>query len=199
MFVAASLSSSLWSRAAEHWNGAGAEQGLDLRSLRLHLQSLWKRDKHEWFGMIHAVSSASMWTRVRRHIVRPESCPHAICRRCTTDEIEPDFRRIWTCPANRSIDGIKKSQHLLAKASRHWKSRPVSGSEDASREPGLNPRTSRNLFWLRSFDRGHTIPPRCMLLSVSMGQEMVREVSNRRTHGIDGADLGLSWSALGGV
>ena len=33
----------------------------------------------------------------------------------------------------------------------------------------------------------------------SMGQEMVREVSNRRTHGIDGADMGLSWSALGGV
>ena len=123
--VAASLSSSLWSRAAEHWNGGGAERCLDLRSLRLHLQSLWKRGKHEWFGMIHAVSSASTWTRVRRHMTRSDSCPDAICRRCSTDEIETDFHRIWSCPANRSIDGIEKSQHLLAEASRHWKSCPV--------------------------------------------------------------------------
>ena len=117
--VAASLSNSLWRHAAEHWNGAGAEQGLDLRSLRLHLQSLWKRWKHEWFGIIHAVSSAAAWTRVRRHMMRPASCPDAICRRCTVDEIETDFHRVWTCPANRSIDGIEKSQHLLAEASRH--------------------------------------------------------------------------------
>ena len=118
--LAASLSSSLWSRAAQHWNGGGAEHGLDLRSLRLHLQSLWKRGKHEWFGMIHAVSSASTWTRVRRHMTRPDSCPDAICRRCSTDEIETDFHRIWSCPANRNIDGIEKSQHLLDEACRHW-------------------------------------------------------------------------------
>ena len=118
--LAASLSSSLWSRAAQHWNGGGAEHGLDLRSLRLHLQSLWKRGKHEWFGMIHAISSASTWTRVRRHMTRPDSCPDAICRRCSTDEIETDFHRIWSCPANRNIDGIEKSQHLLDEACRHW-------------------------------------------------------------------------------
>ena len=190
--VAASLSSSLWSRAAEHWNGAGAEQGLDLRSLRLHLQSLWKRGKHEWFGIIHAVSSAATWTRVRRHMVRPASCPDAICRRCTTDEIETDFRRVWTCPANRSIDLIEKSQHLLAEASRHWKSCPVFW-------PRGNPRTSRNLCWLRSMDHGRTTPPRCMLFPVYMGQEMAREGSNRRIQGIADVGMDLLWSTLWGV
>ena len=75
--------------------------------------------------MIHAITSASTWTRVRRHMTRPDSCPDAICRRCSTDEIEIDFHRIWSCPAHRSIDGIEKSQHLLAEASRHWKSCPV--------------------------------------------------------------------------
>ena len=117
--VAASLSSSLWRHAAELWKGVGAEQGLDLRSLRLHLHSLWKRGRHERFGIIHVVSSAATWTRVRLHMVRPASCPDAICRRCITDEIETDFHRVWTCPANRSIDGIEKSQHLLAEVSHH--------------------------------------------------------------------------------
>ena len=136
--LAASLSSSIWSRAAQHWNGKGAEHGIDLRSLRLHLQSLWKKGKHEWFGMIHAIASASTWTRVRRHVTRPDSCPDGICRRCSTDEIETDFHRIWSCPANRSLDGIEKSQHLLAEASRHWESCQSFGFVDASRAPGHN-------------------------------------------------------------
>ena len=75
--------------------------------------------------MIHAISSASTWTRVRRHMTRPDSCPDAICRRCSTDEIETDFHRIWSCPANREIDGIEKSQHLFDEACRHWESCPV--------------------------------------------------------------------------
>ena len=123
--VAGSPSSSLWNRAAEHWNDIGAEQGLDLRSLRLHLQSLWKRGKHEWYGLIHADSSASTRTRVRRHVVRPDSRPDAICRRCSTDEIETDVHHIWSCPANRFLDGIENGQHPLAEASRHWESCPV--------------------------------------------------------------------------
>ena len=77
------------------------------------------------YGRGENMNGSATWTRVRRHMTRPDSCPDAICRRCSTDEIETDFHRIWSCPANRAIDGIEKSQHLLAEASRHWKSCPV--------------------------------------------------------------------------
>ena len=120
----------------------------DLRSLRLHLPFFWKRASHEWCELIHAVSSASTWTRGRRHVVRLDSCPDAICRRCSTDEIETNFHRTWSCPAKRSLDGIEKSQHLLAEASRHWESCPV--------------------FWLRGcLSRAWTQPPEMTELTLA--------------------------------
>ena len=99
----------------------------------------------------------------------------------------------------RSIDGIEKSQHLLAEASRHWESCPVFWFADASREPGPNLQMSQNLLWLRSMDRGHTTPSPLHAFPVFMEQEMAREGSNQKTHDIADVGMDLLWLALWGV
>ena len=137
-----------------------------------------------------AVPSARGWTRC---------LANAICRRCSTDEIETDFHRIWSCPANRNIYGIEKSQHLLMKHAATGSRAQCFGFEDAFLQLGSNPLTSRNLRWMRSMGHGHTIPPRCTLLPAFMGQEMAQGGSNQKTHGIGDVGMVLSWSTLGGV
>ena len=159
--------------------GMVRNRALTFALLRLHLQSLWKRGTHEWFGMIHAVSSASTWTRV--------PTPFAVAAQRTRSK--PIFTVSGPAQQTGRSTELRRFNICWPKPAAFGSHARYSGSEVASHEPGLNPRMSQNLCRLMN--------PRYMLLSVSMEQEMAREGSIQRIHGIADVDMGLSWSALG--
>ena len=84
---------------------------LDLRTVRLQLQS-------------HGNQANTNGTGLSMQLSAPPLGPvHAATLRGQTRALL--LHASASTAANRSLDGIEKSQHLLAEASRHWKSCPV--------------------------------------------------------------------------
>ena len=85
----------------------------------------------------------------------PHGPVHAATTRGQTRALTPHASAALNgLPANRSVDGIEKSQHLLAEASCHWES-----CVDASRACGPWPQTSRNPRSPRNTARGPQSQP----------------------------------------
>ena len=188
-----------WRHAAEHWNGAGAEQGLDLApcvctsNLYGSVVSMNGLESSTlspvplpgpvfaatWCGQTPALTPFA----VDAQRMRSRQIFTASGRAQQTSRLT-ELRRVNICwPKPAAIGSHARSF----------------GSEDASREPGLKPRMSRNLPWPRSRDLGHTTLHRCTLFPVFTGQEMVREGSSQRIHVIAVVGMDLLWSVPMGV
>ena len=63
--IADAAAKQLWSRAANHYNGQGLENGADMYGLRLHVKELRKQGKHDIAGALVCAATAAAWTRQR--------------------------------------------------------------------------------------------------------------------------------------
>ena len=118
--IADAAAKQLWSRAANHYNGQGLENGADMYGLRLHVKKLRKQGKHDIAGALVSVATTAAWTRQRiADLPKSEDAvcdPDAVtCKRCGKAP-ETDFHRIWDCDANCNLRACKKSVYLIKKA-----------------------------------------------------------------------------------
>jgi len=118
--VAASLKKAVWSAAARHWNGKGAEGGLDLRSNRQQLKHLRANRDNDACGVHHVVATAAL-----ARIAELDAGIDPICQRCSGGKFETDFRRILEFPTPAALEAGKRSQALAAEAARGHHQWPV--------------------------------------------------------------------------
>ena len=70
--ISAAIDQQLWAQAAQHEQGKGLQQGIDLHATRLHLVRLRKRGQHKEANFLMACLTGALWPLQRQH-----ECPRS--------------------------------------------------------------------------------------------------------------------------
>ena len=112
--ISETIRKKLWKAAAEHRNGRGMEEGVDLHGLRRHIKSAEKRKDFQLKGALVATASAAPWTRAR--VQEASKLPiDDLCARCGL-HVETDAHRAWGCKANDELKECNGSKFLIKRA-----------------------------------------------------------------------------------
>ena len=110
-----------WIGAAKHHNGKGAEQGIDVRDTKKHLEALMKKGEHQLYGGLLAAACAGTWPKARRceEFGEADHC-------CECGEKEDDLHRIWgDCEERQDKAILAKTQGLEGRARGTAESVPI--------------------------------------------------------------------------
>ncbi|CAK0891739.1 unnamed protein product, partial [Prorocentrum cordatum] len=111
-----------WALAAQHFAGGGQEGGADLRSAKMKTGKFRRKGQHDKESAFLAIMTGGAWPRQRVADLGIE-IEDVMCPRCG-EEPETWKHRVWECRCNETIEGIEKSQHIVARASTEVENQP---------------------------------------------------------------------------
>ena len=102
--LAIDIETVLWSKAADHWQGLGLEQGgVDQWVMQRALARTKSKDLRKYHMMIR-ILAGGCWPKFRCHQLIADR-PSPVCPRCGA-AAETDFHRWWECPSNDALKDL---------------------------------------------------------------------------------------------
>jgi hypothetical protein len=119
------IEADLWRKAAQHRNGAGLQEGVDMTVIKKHLKYFKKKELNAEAGLLTLVAAGGLWPKERKFGTQPPMVDNPFCPDCT-GEVQDDFHLFWGCPALglSKEKEIIKTQRLQHKALDHRHSQP---------------------------------------------------------------------------
>ena len=107
------LSHKAWEQAALHYQGLGAENGVDMTILHKHYKQLVARGAHVRAGMLYKIATAQNYdgSRVREHDLDAQ----VACALCGSPD-DSMFHRVYDCPCTPTSFVLDKTDQIVDEA-----------------------------------------------------------------------------------